>query len=174
MPYNPNSAYPRQSTHTPSTYGAGPQRAINEVDWSGPHAAPQGGSRQAAINAMMARAGAADPGNIAPAMAASQRQGLVGQAAARVREAQGLKQNGGKGTTGPANAQPVRSMPTLTPAMASRGGRQHVAAVNDNLADFGTRQRAASGVEAAVESVLTGTPLGTRSMPKFSFGSSRV
>lgn len=175
MPYNPSSAYPRHTTYTPPIYGGGPVRAINAPDWAGRAATPVAASRQAAIAAMMARAGTSDPGNIGVAMAASQRQGLLGQAYARQQEAKGLKQNQRRpGQTAPAAAAPASPVPlTLTPAVAARGGRDHVAQVNDNLAAFATRKAATSGVEDAVHSVLSGTPMGTKAMPNFVFGSSR-
>ena len=77
MPYNPSSAYPRHSTYTPPVYGRGFARGFNEFDW-GTRVGHSTVLHAGDVNRALQRASERPTSeNIAGALTAQNRPGLV-------------------------------------------------------------------------------------------------
>ena len=174
MPYNPSSAYPRHSTYTPPVYDRGFAKGFNEIPWGTP---PGRGIAPPPANVRHAIQEAITPGtkeHIATSLQAMGRQGIVSNAMASVNRrteqlygAQVARKVWNRAEYGD---DPNEQMSTV---MQARGGREHVAGINERLGAISQREESSSAMDEVVDTVLGGSVGGPMKIPLWRRGFTR-
>jgi hypothetical protein len=179
MPYNPSSAYPRHSTYVPPVFGRGFARGFNEPNWGERIAHPMpvpGANVGGAIQKAMTPATGS---HIGLSMTAMARRGIISNAIGMMNQKSAMQRENarraaaGPGQDGVPSSDISERPPDMPTAMQSRGGRKHVAGINERLGDIYQREETSTAMDDVVEDVLTTKTAGRGTVPVWRIGSRR-